>query len=58
MTFSQPKFLPAGTQLICTGAWDNSAMNEDNPDPTATIKFGEQTTDEMFIGYFDFAEVP
>jgi hypothetical protein len=55
---TQPKFMPAGTKLICTGAWDNSALNPDNPDPGATVTFGEQTFDEMFIGYFNFAEMP
>ena len=28
------------------------------PDPTATVTFGEQTSDEMFIGYFNYAQVP
>lgn len=55
---ARPRFIPAGTQLICTGGWDNSALNPDNPDPGATVTFGEQTFDEMFIGYFDFAESP
>jgi len=55
---AQPKFLPAGTQLICTGAWDNSPQNPENPDPTATVTFGEQTFNEMFIGYFNYAQVP
>ena len=55
---AQPKFLPAGTQLICTGAWDNSPQNPENPDPTATVTFGEQTYNEMFIGYFNYAQVP
>ena len=48
----------AGTQLICTGAWDNSPQNPENPDPTATVTFGEQTFNEMFIGYFNYAQVP
>jgi hypothetical protein len=56
--FAQPKLLPAGTRIICTGAWDNSAQNLHNPDPSRTITFGEQTDDEMFIGYFNFAELP
>lgn len=55
---TQPKLMPAGTQLICTGAWDNSAQNAENPDPAATVTFGDQTFNEMFIGYFNFAEVP
>jgi hypothetical protein len=56
--FAQPKLLPAGTRIVCTGAWDNSAQNPWNPDPTARVTFGEQTYDEMFIGYFNYAELP
>jgi hypothetical protein len=55
---TEPKYLPAGSRIICTGAWDNSARNHANPDPTATVRWGDQTDDEMFIGYFNFAEVP
>ena len=55
---AQPKLLPAGTRLLCTGAWDNSPQNTENPNPDAVVRFGEQTFDEMFIGYFNFAEVP
>lgn len=55
---AEPKFMPAGTKLICVGAWDNSPQNPDNPDPNKTIRFGEQSDDEMFIGYFNFAELP
>ncbi len=35
--------------------YDNSAANPVNPDPAATVKYGKQTTDEMFNGYVDFA---
>ncbi|MCI0745785.1 MAG: hypothetical protein L0Y58_10310, partial [Verrucomicrobia subdivision 3 bacterium] len=56
--FTTPKFLPIGTRIVCTGAWDNSAQNPYNPDPTATVDFGEQTFDEMFIAYMNFAELP
>ena len=58
---SQPKWLPAGTKILCTGAWDNSPQNPDNPtNPGAPVGvgFGEQTDDEMFIGYFNYAEAP
>jgi hypothetical protein len=55
---SQPKLLPAGTKILCTGAWDNSVLNLENPNPNVTVTFGEQTDDEMFIGYFNFAEIP
>jgi hypothetical protein len=51
-----PLNIPAGSVLRCEGAFDNSAQNPFNPDPTKTVGFGEQTYDEMFIGYFSFAE--
>ena len=54
----QPKRLPAGTRLVCRGAHDNSTQNPDNPDATKTVGFGEQTFNEMFIGYFNYAEIP
>lgn len=52
---SEPKRLPAGTRILTTGGWDNSARNPFNPDPSATVRFGEQSWEEMFIGYFNFS---
>ena len=40
--------------MRATGWFDNSPANPFNPDPTATVYFGEQTFDEMMIGYFDW----
>jgi len=54
---AQPKRLPAGTRIRCSGAFDNSSQNLENPDPTALVRFGEQTSDEMFIGYLNYSEV-
>ncbi|MBI4623383.1 MAG: immunoglobulin domain-containing protein [Verrucomicrobia bacterium] len=54
---AQPKRLPAGTVLRARGAFDNSAQNNANPDPRAAVSFGEQTTDEMFVGYVNYAEL-
>jgi len=51
----QPKMLPQGTRLICHALFDNSADNPANPDPSQQVIFGEQTSDEMMIGYFDAA---
>jgi hypothetical protein len=45
--------LPAGTRLRCSAVYDNSAANPNNPDPSATVRAGPQSTDEMFNGYFD-----
>jgi hypothetical protein len=56
--FTQPKRLPAGTRIRGLGAFDNSAQNRDNPNPGVTVRFGEQTDDEMFIGYLNYSEVP
>jgi hypothetical protein len=49
----KPKVLPKGTVIECTAYFDNSANNGNNPDPTKEIKFGEQSWDEMMIGFFD-----
>jgi hypothetical protein len=53
---ARPKLIPAGTKIVCSGSWDNSAKNLFNPDPTATVAFGEQSWDEMFIGYFNYSD--
>jgi peroxiredoxin len=50
---TEPKRLPAGTVLRCRAIYDNSAGNPANPDPTATVRAGVQSWDEMFNGYFD-----
>jgi hypothetical protein len=55
---AQPKYIPRGSRILCIGAWDNSPQNHDNPDPNASVYWGNQTYDEMFIGYFNFAELP
>ncbi|HUG68456.1 MAG TPA: redoxin domain-containing protein [Pirellulaceae bacterium] len=51
--FKEPKLMPAGTKLTCVAHFDNSAANLSNPDPTATVRWGDQTWEEMMIGYFD-----
>lgn len=50
-----PRVLAAGTRLLCTGYFDNSPNNPLNPDPTAEVRFGEQSWEEMMIGFFDVA---
>jgi hypothetical protein len=49
---SKPKMMPAGTTMHCTAYFDNSADNLANPDPTATVRWGDQTWEEMMIGWF------
>ncbi len=50
----EPLEVPRGAVLRATGVFDNSAENPANPDPRRTVRFGEQTTDEMMIGYFEW----
>jgi hypothetical protein len=52
---ADPRRLPAGTRLRCTAVYDNSAANAANPDPSATVRTGTQSWEEMFNGYFDVA---
>jgi beta-lactamase regulating signal transducer with metallopeptidase domain/peroxiredoxin len=51
--FSQPRFIPEGAVLRCVAHFDNSADNLANPDPTQAVRWGEQTWNEMMIGYFE-----
>ena len=55
----EPKKLPAGTKLMVTAYFDNSAKNKFNPDPTKDVRYGEPTYDEMMLGFMDFVtEMP
>ena len=54
----RPRLLPQGTRLRWTGYFDNSSSNPRNPDPTATVRWGEQSWQEMMIGFFDVAVDP
>jgi hypothetical protein len=47
--------IPKGTKLHCTAHFDNSRNNPSNPDADKEVKWGEQSWDEMMIGFFDVA---
>jgi hypothetical protein len=49
-----PKRLPAGTRLVFEMTWDNSAQNPANPDPDRDVHWGEQTWDEMNVGWLRY----
>jgi hypothetical protein len=49
---AEPKFMPKGTTLMVIAHYDNSTGNRFNPDPTATVRWGDQTWEEMLIGYY------
>ena len=47
---AEPKLMPEGTEIVCTGHFDNSADNLSNPDPTIQVLWGDQTWEEMMVG--------
>jgi len=52
---AEPLALKAGTMLQAVAWFDNSSKNPHNPDPTRSVTWGDQTTDEMMVGFFDVA---
>ncbi len=54
----KPIHMPKGTKVELTGWYDNSANNPYNPDPNKEIHWGEQTTEEMMMGYFSYVVSP
>jgi hypothetical protein len=52
---AEPRLLKAGTELQAIGWYDNSANNPHNPDPNSAVTWGEQTYNEMMVGFFDVA---
>jgi hypothetical protein len=49
-----PIAIPKGTKIECTAHYDNSAGNKYNPDPTKVVKWGDQTWEEMMIGWLSY----
>jgi hypothetical protein len=47
-----PKVLPKGTIVEVIAHYDNSAGNKFNPDPSKDVKWGDQTFEEMMIGFW------
>jgi hypothetical protein len=52
---AEPRLLKAGTRLRAIAWYDNSRNNPHNPDPEKTVTWGDQTSDEMMVGFFDVA---
>jgi mono/diheme cytochrome c family protein/peroxiredoxin len=51
---AEPRRLPKGSTIECIAHFDNSPGNPNNPDPSATVRWGDQTWDEMMLGYFEY----
>lgn len=52
---AEPRALAKGTRLNFIATYDNSAANPRNPDPSAAVRYGLQSWDEMMVGFFDIA---
>ncbi|MGD0297151.1 MAG: thiol-disulfide isomerase [Bryobacteraceae bacterium] len=50
---NQELLLPKGTRIECVAHYDNSPNNPANPDATKEVRWGDQTFEEMMIGFFD-----
>jgi hypothetical protein len=48
----KPLKLPKGTRIDVSATWDNSANNKFNPDPSSTVRSGQQSWDEMLVALF------
>jgi len=47
--------MPKGTKMHCVAHFDNSENNLNNPDPKSAVRWGDQTWEEMMIGFYDVA---
>ncbi len=52
---AEPRPLPAGTRIEAIAWYDNSRNNPHNPDPDSPVQWGDQTYNEMMVGFFDVA---
>ena len=51
--YREPKVIPKGSRVKVTAVFDNSDGNPANPDSTKTVHWGQQTYEEMLIGYVE-----
>ncbi len=52
---AEPILLPKGAKIECAAHFDNSPNNPSNPDPTKEIGWGEQSWEEMMVGFLNVA---
>jgi hypothetical protein len=55
---AEPPELREGQRIEIAGWYDNSPNNKWNPDPTQTVRWGDQSWEEMMLGYVDLAMSP
>ena len=49
---AKPLVLPKGTKIECTAHHDNSVNNPANPNPNIAVRWGDQSWEEMMMGFF------
>jgi len=52
---AEERVFPKGTRFEASAWFDNSPANRFNPDPSAEVRFGDQTWDEMMVGFIELA---
>jgi mono/diheme cytochrome c family protein len=55
---AEPVIVRAGSRIESTAWFDNSPENPNNPDSTKTVRWGDQTEEEMMIGYLEYVRIP
>jgi hypothetical protein len=53
-SLAEPMHVAKGTRIECVAHYDNSVNNRFNPNPNIDVKWGDQTFEEMMIGFFDY----
>jgi hypothetical protein len=54
--FQDPILVEKGSQLIVTTHYDNSANNRANPDPAASVRWGDKTEEEMMTNWIEYVD--
>ena len=55
---AEPVLAMTGSRIEASAWYDNSPENPNNPDPSKTVRWGDQTEEEMMIGYLEYVRVP
>jgi len=53
--FAEPLKVAAGSKMHVIAHFDNSDKNPYNPDPDKAVRWGDQTWEEMMIGFFHYS---
>lgn len=52
--YTKPRLIKGGSTIEAIAWYDNSANNPANPNPNQTVRWGDQTDEEMLVGYVEF----